>query len=347
MIKTSDIVTLQIDENWLKRGINYALISWTSTFNRMGKPNPYSRIEKIILGIIAEAAIETYLKETNVEYETLGKTKWYEVDRYDIGINGFAIDVKSNFLDLSTQYISNKIKDLFNDKFNWFLKCHALVPLDQFNPGTNVRRAHKRDKIYIFPFIEGNFNKSIFKMPLIHTMWDYKWLKRAEFKNLPNLGKIIIEYTGGKKGASISLHGTISKNEACVENVDLNSSNITTKNDFFQIFSIEWTGAKNPNGVLKLQSKNLKLEETINPICSFELQKNEVGYWPKENNWQHLKLYNSQVHLLGWIFEEDFRIIGAEQKRFSKNIEQYSEIKVDNWGCMVNELEPMKFLKRI
>lgn len=347
MIKASDIVSVQTDEQSFRNGLNYALISWTSTFNRMGKPNPYSRIEKIILGIIAEAAIENYLIKSKVEFETQGKTKWYEVDRYDIGINGYAIDVKSNFLDLNSAYITNKLSDIFDDKLNWFLKCHALVPLDQFNPGANERRAHKRDKVYIFPFIEGNFKESKTSNPLVHTFWDYKWLKRAEYKDLPSLGKVSIDYNGKKKDASIAIYGTTSKNQACVEYFDLSSEKTETENEFFQIFSVEWTGKNMPDGILKFQSKKLKLKEIIKPECSFELEKLDDGYWPRENNWQSLKLYNSQIHLLGWIYEEDFRIVGSEQKRFTKTIEQYSEIKVDNWGCLVKELEPMSTIKNI
>jgi hypothetical protein len=347
MIKANDIVSLDVDEKWITSGINYALISWTSTFNRMGKPNPYSRIEKIVLGIIAEAALENYFNNLSIDFETHGKTKWYEEDRYDIGLKGYAIDVKSNFLDLSSQYIIKKLTNIFDDKLNWFLKCHALVPLDQFNPGTNERRAHKRDKVYIFPFIEGYFNEQKTSTTLVHAFWDYKWLKRAEYKDLANLGNVAIEYSGTQKGASIKIYGTTAKNEACIEYFDFSKNQSETTNDFFQIFSIEWTGKNNPDGVIKIKAKKLKLIEIINPKCSFELEKTEDGYWPIHNDWQSMKLYNSKVHLLGWIYEEDFRIIGAEQKRFTKTIEQYSEIKVDNWGCLINELEPMKAIKNI
>lgn len=347
MINVNDIVSLQVNEDWFRRGLNYALISWTSTFNRMGKPNPYSRIQKIILGIIAEAALENYLISSEIEYETHGKTKWYEEDRYDIGIKGFAIDVKANFLDVRSPYIIKKLTNIFEDNLKWFLKCHALVPLDQFNPGINERRAHKRDKVYIFPFIEGSFNERKFTRPLIHTFWDYKWLKRALHKKLPNLGNVIIEYTGKKNGASIKIYGTTSKNEACIEIFELDKGRTKTINDFFQIFSIEWTGNEMPDGILKISSKKLKLNEIINPICAFDLEKTEDGYWPKENDWQSLKLFDAKVHLLGWIYEENFRIVGTEQKRFTKTIEQYSETKVDNWGCLVSELEPMKNINKI
>jgi hypothetical protein len=347
MIKSNEIITLKVDDNWFKNGLNYALMSWTSTFNRMGKPNPYSRIEKIVLGIIAEIALESYLQSLKINFETKGKTKWYEEDRYDIGINGYAIDVKSNFLDTKSQYISSKIENLREDKFNWFLKCHALVPLDQFNPGTNERRAHKRDKVYMFPFIEGFFNEHNYSKTLVHAFWDYKWLKRAEYKELPKLGNILLKYSGTKKNASLRVFGTTGKNKACIEEISLSENQVQTTNNFHQVFSIEWTGTELPDGTLRIISHILNLEEIIKPKCSFELQKTDNGYWPIENNWQSLKLYNSEVHLLGWVFEDDYRVIGNELKRFTKTIEQYSEIKVDNWGCLVKELEPMKTINKI
>ena len=91
--------------NSFEKGLDYALKSWTSTFNRMGKPNPYSRIEKILIGIIAENAVENYLRDCEIPYNEKGKTRWYEKDRYDIGIGNYAIDVKANFLDQKSSYI--------------------------------------------------------------------------------------------------------------------------------------------------------------------------------------------------------------------------------------------------
>ncbi len=346
MLTTKDIIEIEIDNQWIEKGLNYALISWTSTFNRMGKPNPYSRVEKILLGIIAENALEKYLLDNGISYETQGKTKWYEVDRYDIGIKGYAVDVKSSFLDLNTKYISSRLNNLFINKHEWFLKCHALVPIDQFNPGNNERRAHKRDKIYIFPLIEGSFNRNIDKRPLVHTFWDYKWLKKAEYKELKNLGKLNIRYDGELNKSTILIYGTNAKNTACIEKISLTQNAITTENDFFQVFSIKWTG-KNPNGELQISSPVLKIKEIIKPVNNFRLEKIGNGYWPSDNNWQSLALVQSKVFLIGWTNEENFRINGKELKRFTKTIEQYSETKVDNWGCLMKELEPMKKIIKV
>ncbi len=343
MIRAQDIVGLDIDNSWFRSGLDYSLISWTSTFNRMGKPNPYNRIEKILIGIIAEKAVESYLTHNAKNFETAGKTKWYEIDRYDLGIRGYSVDIKSNFLDTSSTHINNKYKKISNrnDKLAWFLKCHALVPVDQLNPGNKKRRAHNRDRIYVFPFIEGYFKEQRCLRPLIHAFWDYKWLKRAESKNLPNLGRLEIEYTGSKKFSSIKIYGTTEANVACIEEVNLNSSKIKTINNFFQVFSLEWTGDNMPNGNLTILSTSLNLREIISPQCSFTLTRKSQGYWPSNNNWQNLTISDAYIYLLGWIKEEEFRINGCEYKRFTKNIEQYAEIKVDNWGCPVNLLEPM------
>ena len=92
----------------------------------MQKNNPYTRIQKIIIGIIAEKAVEEYLIDNKIKYECNGKTRWYEEDRYDIGLKELAIDVKANFLDAKLPYIIKNISNLFEDKYRWFLKCYSV-----------------------------------------------------------------------------------------------------------------------------------------------------------------------------------------------------------------------------
>ena len=344
MIKSNDIEKIEFNINHFIEGLDYALISWTSTFNRMGKPNPYSRISKIILGIMAELAFVEWLKKSQIKFDTTGKTKWYEVDRYDIGIKNFAIDVKANFLDLSTQYIQNKLNNLSIEKMEWFLKFHALVPLDQFNPGKSEKRVHSRDKIYVFPFLEGAFKPNYGNDFLVHAFWDYKWLKRAEYKTLSNLGNLEIKYNGNLNKSKIKIYGTTSKNKICIEDINLNSKSLTTKNDFYQVFSILWNGEE-PTGNLIIHSPIFNLTETIYPIRSFSLHETENGYWPIENNWQNILIQDFCTYLFGWVDEEELRIDGKKIPRFTHSLEQYSETKVDNWGILVNKLEPMSKLR--
>ena len=347
-MQMDDIIVCKYSQKFFLPSLDYALKSWTSTFNRMGKPNPYSRVEKILIGLIAEFAVENYLKDLNIKINITGKTKWYEEDRYDLGIGGYAIDVKGSFIDLNSQYHSSIFNNMFFNEFEWYTNCHALVPLDQFNPGNNPKRKHKKEKIYIFPFIKGNFNKNVLEGTLIHTFWDYRWLKRAEFKNLPSLSNLDISYNGKLGSSSIILYGTTKEKEICVEKINLDRNNIVTRNQYFQIFSILWDGVQ-PSGTLEIRSDALKLYEQINPSANFDLQKNinGNGYYPKVNDWQNLDINNCEIILLGWIDEAKLRIIGRKYPRFCKDITQYSEIKVDNWGCQISDLNSMSSIKNI
>jgi hypothetical protein len=96
-----------------------------------------------------------------------------------------------------------------------------------------------------------------------------------------------------------------------------------------------------PQGKLTIRKNNSKIKEIINNTCEFELEQTSEGYAPFVNNWQSLKLYQYSIYLLGWIKEDDFRVNGNEYPRFSHNIEQYGDTKVDNWGCLVEDLEPI------
>ena len=337
MIAPNDIVKLPVKEDSLKAGLDYALISWTSTFNRMGKPNPYKRIEKILLGVAAENEFIDYLKAKNIKYELKGRTRWYEADRYDIGINGTPVYIKANFLDLSSAHIQSKYDSLFQSKEEWFLKCHALVPLDQFNCASE----RKIKKNYLFPFIEGYFTEGAMVGPLVHAFWDYTWLKKGPYKDDHSTEHLIIGYSTPDENASIKIYGTSAKNEACIEEIKLNKKHVISTNSFHQVFSIVWTGATLPQGKLTIRKDESKVKEIITNTCEFELVQTADGYAPSVNSWQSLKLYQYSIYLLGWIKENDFRVIGDEYPRFSHNIEQYGDTKVDNWGCLVSELEPV------
>lgn len=337
MIQKNDIVKLPVSNHSLSVGLEYALMSWTSTFNRMGKPNPYKRIEKILLGVAAESEFIDFLKSRKIKYDLTGRTRWYEADRYDIKINGTPIDVKANFLDLSTPHIQSKYDSLFLEKEEWFLKCHALVPLDQFN----CKSERMIKKAYLFPFIEGYFSEGTLVNPLIHAFWDYQWLKKGDYKNDNSSEHLMIGYSDPCSDASIRIYGTSSKNEACIEDISLNKKHSISVNKFYQVFSIVWTGNGVPTGTLSIRMDGTTLKEKISNICSFELERTDDGYSPCSNHWQSVNLYKYSIYLLGWIKEDDFRVNGDEYPRFSHNIEQYGDTKVDNWGCLVEELEPI------
>ncbi len=214
-----------------------------------------------------------------------------------------------------------------------------LVPLDQFNPGKNLRRK-KKEKVYIFPFITGKFSETTGSDCLIHAFWDYKWLKRAEYKNLKHLGKLDITYIGTKP-AKIKIYGTTNKRQIVVEELIIDQKPKKTKNNFFQVFAIRWIGAQ-PDGKLTIKSNELNLKEIILPENKFELYRGEDSkYIPSHNYWQNLAFFGEEVIISGWINENEMRMIGEKIPRFSKHILQYQETKVDNWGCKISELESM------
>ncbi len=343
----TNFTTYQLKKEWFELGLEYALKSWTSTFNRMGKPNPYSRIEKIILGLIAENAVEQYLIDNNIPYDTTGKTRWYEEDRYDIGIGKYAVDVKANFIDIQSPFIQSQWNSLFESKDDWYNECHALVPLDQFNPAKSDRRkSDKKEKVYIFPFIEGEFHKNNDSNRSIHAFWDYRWLKKGQYKDLPERGKLNITCDGKLTNCKLLIYGTTDEKNLVVEEIEIKNRNFTS-NRFYQVFSIFLNG-KLPTGIIKVHSNELQLTERILPNFTFELNRDDSGnYFPSQNNWQNIEIYNCSIKLLGWIKESRLRIIGRQIPRFTHTLRQYQETKVDNWGCIISELNPMNTLNEL
>lgn len=340
-MKKSDVLKIKSSQDALKDGLNYALISWTSTFNRMGKPNPYSRMQKILLGVAAEVDFQNFLKAQNIKFDLKGQTKWYQVDRYDISVKGKPIDVKANVLDDSTAFIEGKMAQYDNDISSFVYNCHALVPLDQFNC-TSKRKI--KNKIYVFPFIKGHFETQSNQHPLVHAFWDYKWLKKGDFKNDPTAEYLKINYSGASPSARIRIFGTSAPNTACIEDVRLSSPNVMTANKFYQVFSILWLGEGVPTAKIKIRRQFQGLSETINNTIDFELVNTENGYVPSANNWQSMHFSDYELYIAGWADEDDMRINGEKIPRFFKKLEQYQETKVDNWGCLVKDLNPIKDL---
>ena len=242
-----EIIKLNVSEDSLTQGLHYALLSWSSTFNRMGKADPYERLQKIMFGVAAELEFENYLNSKAIEYDLSGRTRWYEVDRYDLSINGVPVDVKSNLIDFSSPYIIRRIKNTSIEK--WLLKCQALVPLNQFN----CKSSRRVKKCYVFPFVGGFFDTMNGGRPYVHTFWDYKWLKKVDYLKDKREGQIRIKFSNPSVGASIRIYGTSRPKHYCIEEVNLSKDEIITENSFFQVFSILWTGKNEPKGTLTIE----------------------------------------------------------------------------------------------
>lgn len=348
VISASDIQSIKVKPSWVKDGVDYALQSWTATFNRMGKPDPYVRLKNIAVGVVAEKAVEASLTNIGITFDRNGATRWYQVDRYDIAINDTQIDVKSFLLDVDNPYHKAKLESIGPDKGEWFLTCHGLVPVDQFNSGASKKRAGKVNKKYVFAFVEGSTPRDSPKFPICHVFWDYAWLKKAEMKDTPDVGELMITTTRGQRSKAergcpiLKIYGTSERNKLVFEDVRLDKDKVTTQNHFYQVFSAQLSGAQEPVK-MKIISKNLGIIEDIPDVWGFKLaDRNAQGLLvPTLNGWTSIGIKNGSVHVLGQVDDGELRVKGNLIPRFSKNVEQYSETKVDNWGISIHQINPL------
>ena len=168
-IDSSDIEICAIKDSWLKSSIEYALMSWTAHYNRMGKASPYSRMEKIVVGKVSEYAFFNLLKQKSIAFDLLGQTNWYQKDQYDAAINGHIVDIKSNFIDLNNKFYLKKNPSEIEQKLRWILKFQALVPADQL---AGSRKSLKTNpKLFVFAYLEGRFAAKS-KGIISHAFWD-------------------------------------------------------------------------------------------------------------------------------------------------------------------------------
>jgi len=322
---------------WYDAGLKYALKSWSNTFNRLGSKNLYKRIEKISLGIVAELAVEQYLKDNKIPYSTKGRTKWYEEDRYDIGIGEYAIDVKANIIDVTIPKIARTYDDLLRNPNDWLSDCVALVPEDQFNPGNNKKRSHELKKkayvfVFMYPIDDDLFIKNIEKY--IHAFWDYRWLQKGYSKDSTRSGKLSCNI---KDGGIVRIFGTSSEKEIVIEDISMkSSSSSTSKNCFFQVFSALWLSDSFPESNLTIRMEGQDLVEVIEPYFDNDFRNCDNGIIV--NNWYPFVYNDLNIVLAGWMTDDQMRLNGFPVPRFSHNVKQYPEIKVDNYGVKVSDL---------
>jgi len=354
MIEAKDIVKIAVQKDWIESGLDYALKSWTSTYNRMGSGDPYSRIEKITIGLMAENAFIDYLRKNNIEYDELGKTMWYQKDLYDVGIGKYRTDVKSNHINFGVLRRSKKVNeidlnDIENNDFSWFLGCTALVPWDQIS-----KKTERKEKIYIFPFSEGRTKakSSESKGAIIHAFWGYDWLKKSDYKDDSQIGKLFFNFNNDNAGTEefkIMIYGTTGPKNFVKEIVSIRQGNkIVTSNSYYQVFSIRLLLPDVPFGFGNLSIKTATgLSENVCGSFGFKNHREDNEIILDCNNWQEVYCYNPKVYLTGYINEKEFRVKGKKYPRFSKNVKQYPETKVDNIGIDVKKLYPLNELEDI
>jgi len=344
-IREDDIIRVPIENKWISEALDYALLSWSQTYNRLGSKNPYKRIEKIVIGKVSEDAVIAALDTNRIEYDVRGRTDWYKIDQYDLGIGQHDIDVKSNFLDIKSKYIAKKYGDQsLESRLNWFINCQALVPTDQVSSKRGSRK-----KRFLFVFMEGHF-RPISKLQKdveatwVHMFWDYRWLKKAEHRQSRSAGRLLINYDSDLPNQSITIFGTKREKKELLETIILKKGEVLTESSFHQVFSIKYNGTC-PTGTLSIRSENLNLVEVIEPTVGFDINSKDQTTPILRNDWHGVQIEKPVAFLLGWDNDDHFRLDGTLFKRFSKDVEQYEEIKIDNFGKLVSELNPIKDLR--
>jgi len=335
------IIVLEINRNHINRGIKYAVKTWTSTFNRMGK-GPYQRMMNIIKGVTSEYVLLDYLDKKKIDLDLGGRTRWYEIDRYDIGINNIRVDVKAFFLDLDNIQLQIKgLDDLTPNNTDWLLDCCALVPSDQLKSKTL-----SDDGYYIFVFITGRFepiNNS--DRYFVHAFWEYQWLKPAKWINQhgnPSLGKITIKSDNEKdNGIKMTLIGTNKRKSFYSETLELNNrGKAETYGKFFQVYTLILEGVDLPKGMIQISGSEVDLTEKINPDIGFSsIRDKDKRIIITKNNWNNILMYNGLTYFVGCIKKKDFKEKSEAIKRFYKQCKQYSDTIVDNNKLLVKDLD--------
>ena len=130
----------------------------------------------------------------------------------------------------------------------------------------------------MFPVVDANSVVTESSGRLCHLMWDYRWLKKGDAKDSPRLGKLSVK---SSQSGKVRLVGTDAKNSLVVEDVAASASDRQTKNDFWQLFSIEVLSGRPIDLVVK--SQNGRTVERVREKVGFSIASgSEV---PEQNDW--------------------------------------------------------------
>jgi len=352
VVRENDILIIKVLKEWIEPGTEYAQKSWACTFNRMGKSGIYERMINIVHGITVQKATEYLLKEKRIEFETKDRNKGYEIDRYNIFVNGKKLDIKSNRCG-STFSRSTRVGAI--------LDYSALVPTDQLHS-----RTFQDEDFYIFAFLlfkrhdlSGYDPRAVISRPpkdgewIVHGFWDYEFLKPPKWTKehgTEELGCIEISSSSSRdRGKRFLLGGTMMPRKFQVEKITLNGSNpkFTTANDFFQLFFIRSLDGNIPNGKITIKCENSKIVEVINPVGGFKTEKVKRKTKDEivlvQNDWDDIWLYDPYVYFAGYMTKGDFKDRSEEISRYDKTVKQF-EPQTDNNRLLVHKLNPIKQL---
>ena len=342
-IDVKDYITYNVNDKWIEHGCEYAQLSWTHTYNRMGRADIFYKMKNIVKGIVAQDGIESHLSKLNIQYKKKDRTRWYETDRYDLEVSGKKYDVKAN-------RVAN---DFTNPKD--LLKYSALVPSDQLHA-----RSLNDDDIYIFAFIDYKENEhppfydprsSLDKFTgsphgkwIVHGFWDYDFIRRKK-STIDRVGTLEIKSNDQKDcGITFELGGTTEPKKAYYEQIKLNNlvpHGFSTA-DFYELFYIRPISNKLPNGKITISTSEGANDE-INPLMGFASKIVNRETKIQQNDWGDIWLYDCKVYYVGYMTKGDFKKNSEELKRFDKTVYQF-ETQTNNNRMYVKDLAPVSDL---
>jgi hypothetical protein len=320
-LNKNDIKVLSVKDEFVEDGTKYAEKSWVYTFNRMGKADIYERMKNIVKGIIPQSAIEYLLKKNRIKYETKDRKRWFEINRYDIFVEGRKYDIKANFIDTRRPEFST----LSPTNLEPLLDCSALVPTDQLHS-----RSMGDKDIYIFCFITGRANDLYGYNPkevlvrrlnqidgrwILHGFWEYEFIKPPKWiqqYGKKKLGRISLRSSSKHDdGKEFLIGGTIEEKKFLTEKITLDKQKASTEN------------------------------ETIKPRGGFNIQKVKGEFQLIQNDWNDIWFYDGTIYIVGYMTKEEFKRKSKEIKRFDKTVKQF-EPKTDNNRLYVYDLHPIR-----
>jgi hypothetical protein len=348
-VTVADFVRRKISDRAITRACQYAQVSLTRTYNRMGTPYFDRRLIRIVAGVAAEATFLEWLQEMQIPYSLKGRTPWYAADRSDIVIAGYRCDVKT--LDAHQPFTN------LAELLDW---C-ALVPVDQ------IRHAD----IYVFGYVSARVNYGAAEMQplpntassyrwLTHVPWQWEWYKRDERKD-PPLGHLSCHITNpADAGAVIELGGTKihrrNKRIAFSERITLSTSSQSSQHQFYELLYVRWLAERLPAGAIVIEAGTSKLCETIPSVIGFipskesrqrkqSKQCEQSRRPPLLNGWYDIWLYDAEVVFVGWASQEMVRewpILKHKQP-----CPPVSATQTRNYHGFVRQLEPLNALARL
>jgi hypothetical protein len=338
-VTVADFVRRKISDRAITRACQYAQVSLTRTYNRMGTPYFDRRLIRIVVGVAAEATFLEWLQEMQIPYSLKGRTPWYAADRSDIVIAGYRCDVKT--LDAHQPFTN------LAELLDW---C-ALVPVDQIGHAD----------IYVFGYVSARINYAAAEaQPLLppntassyrwltHVPWQWEWHRRNPRQD-PPLGHLSCHITDpADAGAVIELGGTEIRRQgkriAFGERITLSTSSQSSQRQFYELLYVRWLAEQLPAGDIVIEAGTSGLREAIPPKIGFTPGK-PSRQPPLRNGWYDIWLYDAEVVFVGWASQEMVRewpILKHKQ-----SCPPVSATQTRNYHGFVRQLEPLNALARL